>query len=1521
MNNWKKNNPKFEFDKATPEIRNSSTWQGHFDFAYDLVQYMKPKIIVELGSHMGGSFFAMCQGVKDAQLDTTCYAIDTWEGDHHSGFYDKQIHWVIDQVSKSYYPNQAKLIHATFDEAISQFEDNTIDLLHIDGYHTYQAVTHDYNTWLPKLAPNGIILFHDIAEKQRDFGVWKFWEKVTAQFPHFEFHHSSGLGILFPKGVSENFKPILEKKSEIEALYNPKCNFQKVEKEVLEGKKLYYLEVGQDLYLHYHQSDKKLLELEFDPLDGHYDISHIFHAHIMTLDAPPKGKTYHTIVIPDYLNILEKSEVFQLIDDLLALTNHRILIRIGEKQTYSLGLPDFQTYDITYFPLSNNQQLFKIYKQDKTECLSQNLPQSSIRPLTILYIMPHRNLTGGMKLLYQQAKYLQQQGHRIQILLKERHEALPDWLTDFMPDEEITLIEGQTMKEVALTSGCDIIFSGWYMFNADLENDEIPVFYWEQGHENLFGDGMQNEYNENWLRNYLKEQYTKNVYLGCNSNYVKQVIKTKFNRHAHVIPCSIDTKEWYPLSQPITLEMPIVLLIGNPYLKFKGFEQALETLEKIWQEGTHFKVHWLCQAPPQLTKTYPFEIQLFINRSQTELPTIYRHANILLTCSTYEGFSMPTLEAMASGVPVVATSMGGISHFSIHGENIMIAQTNKTEELAAHLKTVLTNQELRTQLIQNGLKTAQQLDITKIGKQLEETLVSIVDHHKDKRIKKKEKYAISVIIPTFKGEQYIRRIIDAVINQTFTDFEIIVINDGSPDQTQQILDDYTKKYPKFKSITQENQGIIRAKTRGLEESKGDYLLYLDHDDWLQPDALEKLYLKATNESADMVYFGFYEEKEKQKLQYLPRKNEAYFKMNYYPLWSKLIKADYLKKVKYQELPSITYVEDCIVSILLGIYNPRISILNETLYHFIQPETSTMRNLKESYCDDFITSYVYLVNRFIEEGIYEQYQAPLELYLHDAKNHIEHHGSENMKNKITSFTHFLKNAKTGLQPKDDQIKTIEKTSNVPFISVCIPVYKTEPFLRRCLDSVVNQTFRDFEVIIVNDGSPDNSQLIIDEYVNKYPYFRAYSQENSGTLSAREKAFSNACGKYLFSLDSDDWISSEALALLSEKALIEDADIIYYDLLRYENENSQSIWQHNPKMVGICTKMVKKEFLNKIDLSKLPKITSCDDWLINHLLLLKKPATSYVPHALYYYFANPNSASYTLRDNQVMDVKFAYSLVTQKFKKLGIYEDKKQELFDWHHDVKWWADKSKNDNPIGYHSLMAFFKEIEAGNDITANFLNASDETQIMINYHIATIGNWEEIVNESLITLKESGLLQVAKKMYVTVVGQHFQKVLDIFSKLNLLESHIIINDCGDETNFEFPGIENVRRIALDYPHSKILYFHTKGASHIHHQAHMKNWRQYMEHYNITRWEHCIEKLNSYDICGVDFKKAGETAVGPHFSGNFWWANAQYIRKCKFEKNSRFDCEKFIGTGKPNFYCFDYPNVDWYATYHDWRNKI
>ena len=173
-----------------------SAWIEHAPFAFWLVEAHRPGLLVELGTHFGYSYLCFCQQVRRMNLPARCVAVDTWKGDSHAGFYGEQVLDDLRRYHDPRYSGFSHLLRATFDAALDQFAHRSIDLLHIDGRHGYEDARHDFETWRPKLSSRAIVLFHDTQVKEGGFGVFRLWEEVSREFPHFEFMHGHGLGVL-----------------------------------------------------------------------------------------------------------------------------------------------------------------------------------------------------------------------------------------------------------------------------------------------------------------------------------------------------------------------------------------------------------------------------------------------------------------------------------------------------------------------------------------------------------------------------------------------------------------------------------------------------------------------------------------------------------------------------------------------------------------------------------------------------------------------------------------------------------------------------------------------------------------------------------------------------------------------------------------------------------------------------------------------------------------------------------------------------------------------------------------------------------------------------------------------------------------------------------------------------------------------------------------------------------------------------------------------------------------------------
>ncbi|MBE7017549.1 MAG: glycosyltransferase [Ruminococcaceae bacterium] len=206
--------------------------------------------------------------------------------------------------------------------------------------------------------------------------------------------------------------------------------------------------------------------------------------------------------------------------------------------------------------------------------------------------------------------------------------------------------------------------------------------------------------------------------------------------------------------------------------------------------------------------------------------------------------------------------------------------------------------------------------------------------------------------------------------------------------------------------------------------------------------------------------------------------------------------------------------------------------------------------------------------------------------------------------------------------------------MPVISIIIPVYNSEKYISKCLDSVFSQTFDDFEVIIVNDGSRDSSQCIIDAYKAKFPdKITAIQQENSGQASARNRGLDAADGDYIIFVDSDDFLHPEALEKITSYAEANELDIVCFNISRIVNgspidfdyrmfSSDDVSRQYLINEASPCNKLIRRDFLNKNNL-RFTVGHIYEDLELVAQFPLHTDKIGFMDDRLYYYVIHENS----------------------------------------------------------------------------------------------------------------------------------------------------------------------------------------------------------------------------------------------------------------------------------------------------------
>ena len=219
---------------------------------------------------------------------------------------------------------------------------------------------------------------------------------------------------------------------------------------------------------------------------------------------------------------------------------------------------------------------------------------------------------------------------------------------------------------------------------------------------------------------------------------------------------------------------------------------------------------------------------------------------------------------------------------------------------------------------------------------------------------------------------------------------------------------------------------------------------------------------------------------------------------------------------------------------------------------------------------------------------------------------------------------------------------------PKISVIVPVYKAEAYLHRCMDSLLAQTFTDFEILLVDDGSPDKSGEICDEYAKMDKRIRVFHKENGGVSSARQCGMDHARGEYTIHADPDDWVDPTMLEELYRKAKEEDADMVICDF--YEERKNKTIYvRQQPSSLdhetvlcelfqqlhgSCCNKLVKRACYREFGVKFPLELSYCEDLFVNTCLLSHKINVAYLPKAYYHYDQYTNGESLVRRPIDVI-----------------------------------------------------------------------------------------------------------------------------------------------------------------------------------------------------------------------------------------------------------------------------------------------
>ena len=414
---------------------------------------------------------------------------------------------------------------------------------------------------------------------------------------------------------------------------------------------------------------------------------------------------------------------------------------------------------------------------------------------------------------------------------------------------------------------------------------------------------------------------------------------------------------------------------------------------------------------------------------------------------------------------------------------------------------------------------------------------------------------VSVIMPVYNNEKYLEQCLDSIVNQSLTDIEIICVDDGSEDSSAEILKRYAEKDSRIRIIYQENAGAGAARNNGLRHSRGKYLSFLDSDDFFENDMLEKAVKKIEEDAADFVVFRCdqylndcdkfknvrYTLKEQTLPPYVPfnfrQITDNVFKTFVGWAWDKLYRREFV--MRYE----LTFQEQRTSNDMLFVFTAlvlaeKITYLDEVLAHQRRNNNESLSNTREKSWFCFYNALCALKDALKKYDLYDELEK-------DFINYALHFSLWNL-NTITGACYYklydqLRNEwfmELGITGHDkdyfynqkeySQFLQIMKYSAREYetkISVVIPVYNAEKYIRECLDSILNQQKIGLEVICVDDCSTDETPRILEEYSKKFDNLTVLRNEsNIYAGESRNRGLMAAKGQYVHFIDADDFVVS-------------------------------------------------------------------------------------------------------------------------------------------------------------------------------------------------------------------------------------------------------------------------------------------------------------------------------------------------------------------------------------------------------------
>ena len=519
---------------------------------------------------------------------------------------------------------------------------------------------------------------------------------------------------------------------------------------------------------------------------------------------------------------------------------------------------------------------------------------------------------------------------------------------------------------------------------------------------------------------------------------------------------------------------------------------------------------------------------------------------------------------------------------------------------------------------------------------------------------------ISIIVPIYNTEKYLHECLDSILNQSYTNFEVLLINDGSTDSSGTICQEYVERDSRFRYFEKDNGGVASARNLGLERSEGTYITFIDSDDWVEFNYLEVLYTALKENDTDVAistykrfaqdgvfYLRSYSREDDEFLNIGTRSRDYFLEIlprlgeldhSFYSISSKLIKREIIGNLLFDE--QVSYAEDLNFFFRLYLGVESVVYVRDYTYIYRTHDASTSQNFNELKALHELEIFKRMFQQIEKMGI-TTFQ-----YFRRLKNLVA--------SRIAGFP-----TSKAIREYESFVSEVRErvTYPQPLISLVVPIYNVENYLWSCLDSIAKQTYSNIEILLVNDGSPDGSATICQEFVAKDSRFHYIEKENGGLSDARNAGIAESKGEFLSFVDSDDWIEPTYVEDLYRAALFNDAEVVVSNYQEFHQERNVYLIHlfedyyethySGEEVIQQLPLLERKDFSfttswgilfarRLFDTISFPKGKTIEDTRTNYRLFAESCRSTYIHKALYNHRVGVNSISSRITEKLLVDV---------------------------------------------------------------------------------------------------------------------------------------------------------------------------------------------------------------------------------------------------------------------------------------------